>query len=282
MKNLLLSALLLLYCVACQPQEQGGHVPAATRQDGAVQQPVRPAASTAPAVSSDSAEQAMVVNLKPFRLKSLAAGDSIGPWPLELSPNSPTQVRIKLNDEYTSVDTLNSHLLIITALEEPMHVLYRAKTTDTTWIELGGLFQYQQGDQQKRVEFQQVNLDGESRPEILLTFTSADYGSGSGSNYASIYLLDVTAYPPQLLLRAKTSFIVEILQGYAAMHGDTLADDEVYTGYERTVRLRPHELVLGTIKASSRKTKPEQRSELTQLPAGRYRYQHGKVFRVKQ
>nr|GFC88178.1 hypothetical protein [Tanacetum cinerariifolium] len=123
----------------------------------------------------------MVVNLKPFRLRSLAAGDSIGPWPLELSPNSPTQVRIKLNDEYT-----------------------------------------------------------------------------------------------RLLLRAKTSFIVEILQGYAAMHGDTLADDEVYTGYERTVRLRPHELVLGTIKASGRKTKPEQRSELTQLPAGRYRYQYDK------
>nr|GFC31289.1 hypothetical protein [Tanacetum cinerariifolium] len=130
-------------------------------------------------------------------------------------------------------------------------LLYRAQAADTTWLELDGLLGHYQEEstQQQDVEIRQANLDGKGQPEVLVIFTSADYGSGGGFNYTSIYLLDVTAYPPRLLLRAKTGFVLEAFQGYAAMHGDTLADDEVYTGYERTVRLRPRELVLGPIKS---------------------------------
>lgn len=236
-------------------------------------------------VAADTAVQMRPVPTvsQPEQLELLAVGDSIGPRPLEVSRVGTAQLRTELAEEYTTADTIAGRFLVIKSLSDTPRLLYRASRHDTVWTELDGLLNhYEHADQQFDVQVRQANLDGQGRPEVLVHFYSAGYGSGGGTTYASDYVLDITNSPPQLLLQANTHFISEAFPGYAAMHGDTLEADQIEVGYERSLKLQGHELLLSPIKAKGRDPEPSWREELTQLPAGRYRYQHGKMLRIKK
>lgn len=259
--------------VSCQPDQSGtavdnprstltGQVPVAARDTAA---PVRPALTTD----------------RPEQLELLAVGDSIGPRLLEASRVGTAQLRAELAEEYTTADTIAGRFLVVKPLSETPRLFYRTSQHDTVWTELDGLLRrYGHGDQQKDVQIQQANLDGRGRPEVHVHFYSASYGSGGGTTYASDYILDITNSPPQLLLQASTRFIMEAFPAYAAMHGEPLEADQMEEGYKRTVKLQGREVLLSPIKAEGRDPEPSDCGQLTQLPAGRYRYQRGKVFRV--
>jgi hypothetical protein len=264
--KLLLSSGLGLSCVACEPPEQ-------TRQQ-------------APSLSSAAAKAPAATQLPNARpigeLELLAAGDSIGPRPLEVSKVGESQLRVEPDPTSISVDTINRRFLVINGNEDTPQLFYRASPVDTTWLELNLFAKYEHGGEQTHIDIQEANLDAQGRPEALITYSSASYGSGGGTNYASTYLLDMTPPTPLLLLQASTSFIMEAFPGYAAMHGDTLNDDfEEYQGFERTVQLRPREVIVGRVKTQGRHPEPSWRDYLTALPAGRYRYQHGRMYLVK-
>jgi hypothetical protein len=263
--RLLLSSGLALCCVACQAPEQTKQVPSlppATAQ--------APAATQLPSVRPIGAPELLVV------------GDSIGPRPLEVSKVGESQLRVKPDPISISVDTINQHFLVINGTEDTPQLFYRARTADTTWLEINLFAKYEHGGEQTHVDIQEANLDGQGRPEALVTYSSASYGSGGGTNYASTYLLDMTPPTPLLLLQASTSYIDEAFPGYAAMHGDTLDDDfEEFEGFERTVKLRPREVIVGSIKTQGRHPESSNRDYLTALPAGRYRYQHGRMYLVR-
>jgi hypothetical protein len=263
--RLLLSSGLALCCVACQAPEQTKQVPSlppATAQ--------APAATQLPSVRPIGAPELLVV------------GDSIGPRPLEVSKVGESQLRVKPDPISISVDTINQHFLVINGTEDTPQLFYRARTADTTWLEINLFAKYEHGGEQTHVDIQEANLDGQGRPEALITYSSASYGSGGGTNYASTYLLDMTPPTPLLLLQASTSYIDEAFPGYAAMHGDTLDDDfEEFEGFERTVKLRPREVIVGSIKTQGRHPESSNHDYLTALPAGRYRYQHGRMYLVR-
>lgn len=220
---------------------------------------------------------------RPEQLELLAAGDSIGPRPLEASRVGTAQLRAELAEEQTTADTIAGRFLVVKSLSETPRILYRASQHDTVWTELDGLLDhYEHGDQQADVQIRQMNLDGKGRPEVLINFYSAIYGSGGGSTYASDYVFDISSSPPQLLLQASTRFIMEAFPAYAAMHGDTLEADQVEEGFKRSIKLQGHQVLVSPIKAEGRDPESSWREELTQLPAGRYRYQSGRMFRVRE
>lgn len=220
---------------------------------------------------------------QPEQLELLAVGDSIGPRPLETSRVGTAQLRAELVEEYTTADTIAGRFLVVKYITDTPRLLYRASRHDTVWTELDGLLDhYEHGEQIPDVQIRQANLDGQGRPEVLVHFYSAIYGSGGGTTYASDYVLDISSSPPQLLLQASTRFIMEAFPAYAAFHGDTLDDDQVEIGYERNMKLQDHEVLVGPIEAEGRDPELNWRKELTQLPTGRYRYQNGRVFRVRK
>jgi hypothetical protein len=264
--KLLLSSAFGLCCVACQPPEQ-------TRQQGPT---TLPATAQPPAATQ-------LPSARPIgEPELLTVGDSIGPRPVEVSEVGESQLRVEPDQTSISVDTINRHFLIIYGNEDTPQLFYRARTADTTWLELNLFATYEHGGEQTHIDIQEANLDRQGRPEALVTYSSSSYGSGGGTNYASTYLLDMTPPTPLLLLQASTSFIMEAFPGYATMHGDTLNDDfEEYQGFERTVQLRPREVVVGRVKNQGRHPEPSWRDYLTALPAGRYRYQHDRMYCVK-
>lgn len=262
----LLGWAVLLGCAACQHREP--------EQETSTKQLTTTAPVTSPAAAP--ADQ-------PEQLELLAVGDSIGPRPLDFSLVGPTQLRAELADEPLAADTVAGRFLIIKARDTP-RLLYRTRKSDTIWTELDRLFErYEHGETLPTVEVRQANLDGQGQPEVLVSFNSASYGSGGGLVSTSHYLLDVTRYPPLLLLQACTGAVDETFGAYAAMHGDTLDPDaELYNGYERTVKLRPREVVLGPIKLRGRaEGQTPADAGMTPLPTGRYRYQQGHMYRVK-
>ena len=240
-------------------------------------------ATVQPVVAPDSAAPVRPAADRSEQLELLAIGDSIGPRPLDTSRVGTTQLRNELAEEGTTADTIAGRFLVVKPIPGTPRLLYRASRRDTVWTELDGLLDYyEHGDQTPDIQIRQANLDGQGRPEVLVHFYSAIYGSGGGSTYASDYVLDITNSPPQLLLQASTRYIQEAFPAYAAMHGEPLEADQVEEGYERTVKLQGREVLVGPIKAEGRDPEPSDREELTQLPAGRYRYQNGRVFRVRK
>lgn len=204
------------------------------------------------------------------QLKVLVASESIRPQRLEVSRIGAAQLRIQPAPSYESIDTIADRFLTIKPSGETLRIFYRTSRQDTVWTELDGLFnRHEHGGSMTYVEIQQANLDGQGRPEVLIHFSSEIRGSGGGTDYASDYLLDITSSPPQLLLQASTGYIDESF-------------GEESDGYERSIKLQGREVLVGPIKTVGRNPEPTLRANLTQLLAGRYRYQNGKVFRFRK
>ncbi|MCI1186764.1 hypothetical protein MON38_04990 [Hymenobacter sp. DH14] len=124
-----------------------------------------------------------------------------------------------------------------------------------------------------------VNLDGRGAAELVLRLHPASYGTGSGTAWDQVSVLDVTSTPtPTLIFQALLAAEDEALGGYAMMHGYKIEPGEQFTGCKRSFRVQHRELLLGPVKTIGN-TKPGD-CTLTKLSAGRYRYQHGKVLRV--
>jgi hypothetical protein len=260
----LLSGSLCLGCVACQPQEQ-----------------VLREATSLPRLASPTRVAAPPLPAKPAaKLELLAIGDSIGPRPVEVSEVGELALRIDARADGVSADTINKHFLVLDELGDAPRLLYRANAADTVWLELALFANYESGSEQTHVAIQETDLDGRGRPEALITYSSASYGSGGGSSYASTYLLDVTPRTPLLLVQGQTSQRFEWFGAYATMHGIDLDPQEANTGYDRRVTLSHHELVLGPVKTYGNNQKQE--SPLTKLGAGHYRYQQGRMYRIRK
>jgi hypothetical protein len=260
----LLSGGLWLCCVACQSPQQ-----------------VKREAVSSPRLATPARVAAPPLPAKPVaKLELLVIGDSIGPRPVEVSDVGQSALRLDVSAEGTSADTINKRFLVIDNLIEVPRLLYRANAVDTLWRELTLFDHYESGAGQRHVAIQEADLDGRGRPEVLITYSSANYGSGGGSTYASSYLLDMTPLTPLLLLQAQTSQQFEWFGAYAIMHGVDLDPQEANTGYDRRVVLRHHELLLGAVKTYGNSKKED--SPLTNLAAGHYRYQQGRMYRVKK
>lgn len=252
---------------------------------GACNQSQRPPA-TAPAAPPDSLAAAAItpaappVPVLPPDSPAAAPPRSVGPLRFPVRPMAilDTIGTVRLGREAAELGLLEeaTPLLRLLIEGELPRLFYRAHPRDTTWLELElepDLTTYEGGQGAPLLEVEQADLDGRGRPEVLLRFSSEMQGIGHATRYTHCYLLDLTPPRPRLLLRALTAKVLESSWTYAAMHGDTLADDEVSIGYERALRLRGRDVRIGAVSPIGRVRSVEDEFPLTPLRVGRYRYQ---------
>ncbi len=169
---------------------------------------------------------------------------------------------------------------LVEGLEKP-RLFYQAAAHDSSWTEIDLALPDEEinwGMESRGTELDTVNLDGRGAAELVLRFRPAAYGSGGGTAWDHVSVLDVTA-TPMLVFRALLAAEDEAFGGYAAMHGYKIAPGEQYTGCKRSFSVRHCELVLGPVRTIGNTKIGD--CTLTKLPAGRYRYQNGKVSQVR-
>lgn len=161
-------------------------------------------------------------------------------------------------------------------------LFYQVAAHDSTWaeIDLALLDVEITWDMESRgIELDTVNLDGRGAAELVLRFRPAAYGSGGGRVWDHVSVIDVSS-SPMLVFRALLAVEEEAFAGYATMHGIKMEPGEEFTGCKRSFKVRGRELVLGPVRTIGNTKVGD--CDLTQLSAGRYRYQHGKLLRVSQ
>ena len=261
--------------VACQPDQR--------RTAAEKPRPALP--GQAPVVVDDSVKRATATQTGKSR-EHLISVDSTGPMKLETYPVNAAQIRsiayLRDTGDFDRMDTLfGGHFLAVRGFDVPPALYYRANKQDTLWQDLGlPVREYESGPEAVELKLDTANLDKQGQAEVLVRLNSAGYGSGGGTSYKSFFLLDINPPEPKLLLRGQISIMNEWFPGYFAMHNLELAPEDQYTGYERAITLRKREIVVGRIKKRGRNKDGISLPPLTPLPAGRYRYQSGRMFRV--
>ena len=163
---------------------------------------------------------------------------------------------------------------------ESPRLFYKAAARDSAWTEIDLALPDEEltwGMESGGTDLDTVNLDGRGAAELVLRFHPAAYGSGGGTAWDHVSVLDVSS-TPMLIFRVLLAAEDEAFGGYAALHGYKLAPGDQFTGCKRSFKVRRHELVLGPVRTIGNTQIGE--CTLTQLAPGRYRYHNGKVFRV--
>lgn len=162
----------------------------------------------------------------------------------------------------------------------PPRLFYQVVAHDSIWTEIDLALpdvDITWGMESGSTELDTVNLDRRGAAELVLRFRPAAYGSGGGTAWDHVSVLDVSS-TPMLIFRALLAAEDEAFGGYAAMHGFKMAPGEQYTGCKRSFKVLRRELVLGPVRTIGNMKSRD--CTLTNLSAGRYRYQKGKVLRV--
>lgn len=169
---------------------------------------------------------------------------------------------------------------LVEGIEKP-RLFYQVAAHDSTWTEIDLALldvEIDWGMESRGTELDTVNLDGRGAAELVLRFRPASYGSGGGRVWDHVSVIDVSL-SPMLVFRALLAVEEEAFAGYATMHGIEMTPGEEFTGCKRSFKLRGRELVLGSVRTIGNTEVGD--CDLTKLPAGHYRYQHGKLIRVK-
>ena len=206
---------------------------------------------------------------------------------LETDLVNAAQIRLISNvpdtlDGFCKMDTLfGGHFLAIYDCGAMPALYYRSNQQDTLWQSLNlPVEEYESGQDAVEMKLDTANLDKQGQAEVLMQLSSASNGSGGGTSYKSFFVLDISPPKPKILLRGQNSIMDEWFPGYFAMHNLELAPEDQYTGYERAITLRAREIVVGRIMKRGRNKDKKSLFPLTPLPAGRYRYEGGRMFRV--
>lgn len=262
----------------CGPASQERDAAGATQQPKAWYQPAAPDSITyavAPDSQPDtvaSVADSVADSGRPERLVLLPVGADIGPQPLECDTVGWSKLPREKNG-LPSGDFYWDGRLLSTRLFDGYvgALLLRRSPRDTAWLHLPisvpeGVYEE---ELPRYLAVQLVNLDQQGPPEVLFSFSFSDYGSGSGSSTSILNVFALDGTRPRLLLRATES--TEL----SSISGDWRATTE------RTVRLRGRDIELGAPESSASGEARVDPQPLPGPPPGRYRYQHGRLYRVE-
>ncbi|MBH8568489.1 hypothetical protein KB206_06330 [Microvirga sp. STS02] len=281
----LMGAAVLLSLLACERKR-----PRTIEEVVAAAKTVRPAdspvATSAPVVPLITREPDIEVprrevldSLGPVRLDSRLV--DINEW------LDTTEWRYSARSEVV-VDTLLQNFVQVRAHGEAPRLLYRASSTARQWREVSLDFPDLYDGQLRDAVFtlDTANLDHWGAPELLINIRWSRYGNRLGSSYRRAVVLDVTR-TPLLLLNALVEEgdeqfgrnDVDFNRPYQELAAGLRKHDwtqEKYAGCTRSIKLK-RDIELEPIRHIGSN---DNCYEMTPLPAGSYRYQHGKVFRV--
>jgi hypothetical protein len=206
--------------------------------------------------------------------------DSLGPVALPWQEVDLAGFRADSKTELKA-DTLLDRLVRVTEGGAVPRLFYRPRARHSAWVEVGLPLPGNEDWTFADLDVASADLDQRGAPEVLVTMGNGVYGSGGGSHWTYQCVLDLSATPPLLLLQATVE------QEYENFGRDNTQPDghtrdpnyERYTGWQRTIKLSRGTIEVGPIDSLGRSNEP---CTLTRLPAGRYRYQSGRVGRVAQ
>jgi hypothetical protein len=277
--RLLLGAAVLLSLLACEQRR-----PRSTEQVVAAAKTAQLPDTLVPQAAPVAPVAAVVPDALPEETGPpvVAVTDRTAPVTLSTQPLSSAEWD-SLNAEWVNWNTVTrfGRFCLVERHELP-RLFYQAIGQDSVWTEIDLALSDEEsawGLESAETELDTVNLDGRGAAELVLRFHPAAYGSGGGSTWDHVSVLDVSARP-KLILRALLASEDEAFGGYAQLHGYTIAPGEQYTGCKRSFRVRGRELVLGPVKTIGNTKRGDCR--LTKLRAGRYRYQRGRIYRVRE
>lgn len=243
----------------------------ASQERGATQSSrpaIQPAPSSRATPPSDTVLATPTAAEQPWQL--LTSGAGVGPQPLAVETVGATELRNLRAKLGEPTELVKGRWLAF----DDQYLLYRAAPHDTVWLSFELTFDDdntygERGD----IDLTEVNLDGRGAPEAVVSISSEINGSGSGSRWRTLNVIDVTRR--QLLLHTTLAAYGENFPGYALLHGDTLAPEEIMVGCERTVQMRGREVVIGGGHDVYETYKP---CSLPGLRAGHYRYRAGRLY----
>jgi hypothetical protein len=218
--------------------------------------------------------------LSVLEVTDLTSPDTLASWPLKsVEWDSLNADWDKRKDIYATTPTHLGRFRLVEGFGKP-RLFYQVVAHDSIWTEIGLALpdvELTWGMESGGTELDTVNLDGRGAPELVLRFHPAAYGSGGGTAWDHVSVLDVSS-TPMLIFRALLAAEDEAFGGYAMMHGYKIPPGEQYTGCKRSFKVHRRELVLGPVRTiGNTKTRD---CTLTNLAAGRYRYQNGRVLLV--
>lgn len=203
--------------------------------------------------------------------------DSLGPKPMTFDAVGTATIKQKAADGARLDTLLGGRCLRVWSSDPEVrcpYLLFRVSLQDTLWQRFYFEDAILYGGDNCMLEVSTFDWDGRPPREIRIDATSGQHGGGGGgSDYESVYIFSPGRAPRQLL-KLKTADTDQM----AGMGLEKVPLNERYTGCTRTVTVRGHEVVVGPIKTIGNFNRND--CPLTQLPAGRYRYQGGRVFRV--
>jgi hypothetical protein len=274
-----LGAAVLLSLLACEQRR-----PRTTEQVVAAAKTALPDAAPVPQAAPVTPVAAAVPDVEPEETGPPVVAVTDRTAPVTLSAQSLNAAEWDhLNAEWENWNTVTrfGRFCLVERHELP-RLFYQAIGQDSIWAEIDLALPDEEpvwGPESAETELDTVNLDGRGAAELVLRFHPASYGSGGGTTWDHVSVLDVSACP-KLIFRALLASEDEAFGGYAKLHGYTIAPGEQYTGCKRSFRVRGRELVLGPVKTIGNTKRGDCR--LTKLRAGRYRYQCGRMYRVRE
>lgn len=195
----------------------------------------------------------------------------------------PMQFQYVADSVRQDTPTVARRFIIIHELFQTPRILYRSAADSTRWLQ----FKLEPVGEAGTVggDFTVDTIGLNPRRQTLLLRLSGHNGFWGGSlSYGQAAIVDVTAEP---LLLLKTETLSEDVS--YGRDSDTVYDENAAGSESRTqvLAIRNHCIVLGSPRQSSQHGRSHVQASYvirptpqSMLPAGRYRYQSGKVFRV--
>lgn len=255
-------------------------VVAAAKASRLAERPVLKAIAIAPAEAAASDAPLEKNGLSMQEVTDRTGSDSLASWRLTTtewdSLNADWNNR---KDRYST--TRFGRFCLVEGLYRP-RLFYHVAAHDSIWTEIDLALpdvEIDWDELSRGTDLDTVNLDGRGAAELVLRFRPASYGSGGGRVWDHVSVIDVSS-SPMLIFRALLAVEEEAFAGYATMHGIKMEPGEEFTGCKRSFKLQGRELLLGPVRTMGNTKIGE--CNLTPLTAGHYRYQRGKIFRVKK
>lgn len=278
----LMGAAVLLSLFACErkrPRTTEGGVTAAKAIRPADNSPPN-ATPVAPVEAAPPSALPEETGLSVLEVTDRAGPDTLASWPLRTAEWDSLNADWGKRKSFYSTNKFGRFCLV-EGLGQP-RLFYQVAAHDSIWTEIDLALpdiDINWGMESRGTDWDTVNLDGRDAAELVLRFRPAAYGSGGGTAWDHVSVLDVSS-SPMLIFRALLAAEDETFGGYAAMHGIKIPPGEQFTGCKRSFKVRRRELVLGPVRTIGN-TKIRE-CTLTKLPAGRYHYQNGKVVRIEK
>lgn len=148
--------------------------------------------------------------------------------------------------------------------------IFYHQDSDTNWTVID--IEYNQ------VTIDTINLDGKGKAELILKCKGCSYGSGGGSCFGALIILNTDSIPISLL--NVRNYCSE--ETFAREYGEGVTTEYNNTEIVRPISIKNRIIYISQLDEINRKKWVDNGCELTSIPSGRYQLKNGKIRMLKK